>query len=73
MICDQVGYELVYENHAGSERGYFYDSIQKNNDSKNSIIRISIFLIMFLKIASKKIYIVENHENLKRGQSNKVF
>ena len=29
MICDQVGYELVYENHAGSERGYFYDEYSK--------------------------------------------
>ena len=71
MICDQVGYKLVYENHAGSERGYFYDefgnkiTVAKKYNNKN----INLPDYVFRDNEQKKIYIVEAemHENLDKG------
>lgn len=71
MICNQVGYDLVYENHAGSERGYFYDksekkiTVPKKFNGKN----ISLPDYVFRDNEQKRIYIVEGemHKNLSKG------
>lgn len=71
MICNNVGYDLVYENHAGSERGYFYDHLKNKItvEKKHKKININLPDYVFRDETSKKIYIVEAemHENLEKG------
>ena len=41
IICNYLGFKSIYENHAGSERGYFYTEdrlekvVSKKHNGKN--------------------------------------
>ena len=71
IICNYLEFESIYENHAGSERGYFYTSnrteivVSKKHNGEN----INLPDFVFLDEENKTIFICEGEmfKNYKKG------
>lgn len=70
-ICNYLNFESIYENHAGSERGYFYSKDRKeivvNKKHKGKNIYLPDFV--FVDEDNKKIFVCEGemYQNYNKG------
>tara|TARA_B100001057_G_scaffold106771_1_gene104418 strand:- start:4022 stop:5410 length:1389 start_codon:yes stop_codon:yes gene_type:complete len=71
IICNYLGFKSIYENHAGSERGYFFteDRLEKVVSKKHNGKNINLPDFVFSDENKKIIYVCEGEmfDNYKKG------